>query len=41
MQSTVARGFRQPTFLFFIITGTATMAVSFFLTLGLPAKIRS
>ncbi len=35
MQSTVARGFRQPTFLFFIIAGTASMAVSFFLTLGL------
>jgi uncharacterized membrane protein len=38
MQSTVDRGFRQPTFLLFIVSGTATMAVSFFLTLGLLQK---
>ncbi|MGZ4966751.1 MAG: EamA family transporter [Chthoniobacterales bacterium] len=38
MQSTVVRGFRQGTFLFFIIAGTTAMAVSFFLTLGLLQK---
>ncbi len=35
MESTVARGFRQPTFLLFIVAGTASMAVSYFLNLGL------
>ena len=38
MQSTVARGFGQRTFVRFIIGGTAAMAVSFFLTLGLLQK---
>ncbi len=38
MQSTVARGFRQRTFLVYIVLGTAAMAVSFFLTLGLLQK---
>ncbi|MDQ6912324.1 MAG: EamA family transporter [Verrucomicrobiota bacterium] len=38
MQSTVARGFRQRTFLVYMVLGTAAMAVSFFLTLGLLQK---
>ena len=38
MESTVARGFGQRTFLVFIIAGTAAMALSFFLTLGLLQK---
>ena len=35
MEATVSGGFRQRTFLVLVIAGTATMAVSFFLTLGL------
>lgn len=35
MQSTVARGFRQRTFAGFLLGGVASMAVYFFLTLGL------
>ena len=35
MEATVAGGFRHRTFVIFIIAGTAAMAVSFFLTLGL------
>jgi uncharacterized membrane protein len=38
MQSTVDRGFGHSTFLLFITSGTAAMAVSFFLTLGLLQK---
>lgn len=38
MESTVDRGFKNRTFLLFIISGTASMAVSFFLTLGLLQK---
>jgi uncharacterized membrane protein len=38
MASTIARGFRQRTFMTFLLTGTATMAVSFFLLLGLLQK---
>ncbi|MDQ2918827.1 MAG: EamA family transporter [Verrucomicrobiota bacterium] len=38
MQSTVARGFGQKTFRVYIVLGTAAMAVSFFLTLGLLQK---
>ena len=35
MQSTHARGFRQRTFVFFLLAGLFAMAVYFFLTLGL------
>ena len=35
MQSTHARGFRQRTFVLFLLGGLASMAVYFFLTLGL------
>ena len=35
MEATVAGGFRNRTFIIFIFVGTAAMAVSFFLTLGL------
>lgn len=35
MESTVAGGFRQPTFVFAVLPGTALMAVSYFLNLGL------
>ena len=35
MEATVAGGFRHRTFLIFVSAGTAAMAVSFFLTLGL------
>lgn len=38
MASTVARGFRQRTFVLFLSTGTAAMAISFFLLLGLLQK---
>jgi uncharacterized membrane protein len=38
MESTTTRGYRQRTFIVFILSGTATMAVSFFLTLGLLQK---
>jgi uncharacterized membrane protein len=38
MESTVTRGFGQSTFSIFIVGGTAAMAVSFFLTLGLLQK---
>ncbi len=38
MQSTVAGGFKQRTFSVYIVLGTAAMAVSFFLTLGLLQK---
>jgi uncharacterized membrane protein len=35
MDSSVAAGYKQRTFAVFIVTGTAVMAVSFFLMLGL------
>lgn len=35
MESTAAGGFRQRTFGVFVVAGTATMAVSYFLNLGL------
>jgi uncharacterized membrane protein len=38
MGSTVTGGFGQRTFVIFVIAGTAAMAVSFFLTLGLLQK---
>lgn len=38
MESTVARGFGQRIFYLFVSGGTAAMAVSFFLTLGLLQK---
>lgn len=38
MESTVVRGFGQPTFFIFVLGGTAAMAISFFLTLGLLQK---
>jgi uncharacterized membrane protein len=38
MESTAARGFRQPTFVAFVFGGTVAMAISFFLTLGLLQK---
>ncbi len=39
MESTVERGFQQRTFLFFIITGTGAMAISYFLNLGLLQRL--
>ncbi len=39
MASTVRGGFRQRTFAFFIIAGTGTMAVSYFLNLGLLQRL--
>ncbi len=39
MESTVNRGFRQRTFGFYISAGTATMAVSYFLNLGLLQRL--
>ena len=38
MESTVARGFGQRTFVIFVVAGTTAMAISFFLTLGLLQK---
>ena len=35
MESTVTHGFRQRTFVVFLLAGTGAMAVGFFLTLGL------
>ena len=35
MQSTIARGFRQPTFIAFLLSGVVAMGVYFMLTLGL------
>lgn len=35
MESTINRGFRHRTFAVFILTGTASMAISYFLNLGL------
>jgi uncharacterized membrane protein len=35
MESTVARGYRQRTFAFFLVAGVGAMAIYFFLTLGL------
>ena len=35
MQSTVARGFRQRTFIIFLLAGLAAMTIYFFLSLGL------
>lgn len=39
MESTVRGGYRQRTFAFFIIAGTAAMAVSYFLNLGLLQRL--
>lgn len=39
MESTVGRGFRQQTFALFIIGGTGTMAISYFLNLGLLQRL--
>lgn len=39
MQSTVGRGYRQRTFGFFIAAGTITMAVSYFINLGLLQRL--
>lgn len=39
MKSTVARGFRQRTFAFFIVAGTFTMAISYFINLGLLQRL--
>ena len=39
MQSTVGRGFRQRTFMFFIVAGTGTMALSYFINLGLLQRL--
>ena len=39
MESTVAAGFRQRTFAVFIVAGTAAMAVSYFLNLGLLQRL--
>ena len=39
MDSTVREGFRQPTFASFILWGTASMAVSYFLNLGLLQRL--
>jgi uncharacterized membrane protein len=38
MESTVTRGFKQPTFIAYIGGGTIAMAISFFLNLGLLQK---
>jgi len=38
MESTVAGGFRQRTFGFFLVAGTFSMAISYFLNLGLLQK---
>ncbi len=39
MESTVRGGFRQRTFALFISTGTAVMAISYFLNLGLLQRL--
>ena len=39
MESTVRGGYGQRTFAFFIVAGTATMAVSYFLNLGLLQRL--
>lgn len=39
MESTVHRGFAQRTFVFFILTGTGAMALSYFLNLGLLQRL--
>ncbi len=39
MGSTVQRGYGQRTFGFFIVIGTATMAISYFLNLGLLQQL--
>lgn len=39
MESTHGRGYRQRTFILFIISGTAAMAVSYFLNLGLLQQL--
>ncbi len=39
MESTVGGGFRQRTFAWFIVTGTTTMAISYFLNLGLLQRL--
>ena len=38
MQSTIAGGFRQRTFVIFLLAGVSAMAIYFFLTLGLLQK---
>jgi drug/metabolite transporter (DMT)-like permease len=39
MESTVRGGYRQRTFLFYIVGGTASMAISYFLNLGLLQRL--
>lgn len=39
MESTLTGGFRQRTFVVFILTGTTAMAVSYFLNLGLLQRL--
>ncbi|MDQ6622221.1 MAG: EamA family transporter [Verrucomicrobiota bacterium] len=39
MESTVRGGYRQRTFYYFIVGGTAAMAVSYFLNLGLLQRL--
>ncbi len=39
MDSTVRGGYRQRTFAFYIVAGVGTMAVSYFLTLGLLQRL--
>ncbi len=39
MESTVKEGYGQRTFGFYIVTGTATMALSYFLNLGLLQQL--
>ena len=39
MESTVRGGYRQRTFVLFILSGTGTMAVSYFLNLGLLQQL--
>ena len=41
MQSTVARGFRQRTFVVFLLAGSTAMGVYFLLTLGLLQRLTS
>ncbi len=38
MQSTIANGFRQRTFVLFLLAGVSAMGIYFFLTLGLLQK---
>lgn len=39
MESSVARGFRHRTFLIFMVAGTASLAISYFLNLGLLQRL--